>query len=63
MEPIKVPDMMCEGCVALITDLVGKMDGVESVNVDLEGRLVTVAGSANRPDVIEALKGAGYQPE
>jgi len=63
MEPIKVPDMMCNGCVATINEALGKVAGVESVSTDLEQRTVTVAGSADRGAVIEAIRKAGYKPE
>ncbi len=63
MEPIKVPDMMCNGCVATITAALGKLQGVESVSANLEQRLVTVNGSAERALVVEAIRQAGYKPE
>lgn len=63
MEPIKVPDMMCSGCVATINDALAKLPGVEAVSADLEARTVTVTGTAARETVVEAIQKAGYKPE
>ena len=39
-----VPGMCCGHCVEAITGEVGKVEGVTDVDVDLDTKLVTVAG-------------------
>mgnify|MGYP006451673347 FL=1 len=39
---LKVEGMTCEHCVQTITEAVGKMSGVEKVDVSLEQKEVTV---------------------
>ena len=56
--------MHCASCVALVTEEVGEVEGVESVDVRLaEGRATvrldeTIADDAA---VIEAIRSAGYE--
>ena len=56
-----VPGVTCEHCRAAITKEVGAVVGVESVDVDLERKVVTVSGTAvNDVSVREAIDEAGY---
>ncbi len=56
-----VPGVTCEHCRTAITREVGTIPGVESVQVDLEQKLVTVSGPANiDPGVRVAIDDAGY---
>jgi copper ion binding protein len=56
-----VPGMSCEHCRTAITTEVGAVEGVESVSVDLERKLVTVAGRAVSDDAVRAaIDDAGY---
>jgi copper chaperone len=57
-----VPAIHCEHCVMSVTEEVSEVEGVESVVVELETKLVTVRGSdlddaALRAAIVEA----GYQ--
>ena len=57
-----VPDMSCHHCVVAITEEVSQVDGVDSVQVDLESKRVEVAG----PDLDDAairaaIDDAGYE--
>jgi copper chaperone len=56
-----VPGMSCEHCRAAITEEVDGVEGVESVDVDLEAKLVTVRGDNVRDESVrEAIGEAGY---
>lgn len=58
-----VTGMSCEHCVASVREEIGKLDGVESVEVELASRVVTV--ESDRPldpaAVSEAVDEAGYE--
>lgn len=57
-----VPGISCDHCKHAIESEVATVDGVHSVDVDVERRLVTVAGGAD--DAIRAaIDDAGYDVE
>lgn len=58
----RVPDVSCEHCVRAVTEEVGKLDGVEDVQVDLDAKTVTVRREDQVTDaqIIAALDEAGY---
>lgn len=56
----RVPAMSCAHCTAAIEGAVFKVEGVESVRVDLETRLVTVTGRAQDAAIRAAIDEAGY---
>ena len=54
--------MTCAHCVSAVHEEVGKVDGVESVDVDLSAGTVSVAGRGFGDDAIRvAVDEAGYQ--
>jgi copper chaperone CopZ len=56
-----VPGVTCEHCRTAITREVGMVAGVESVDVDLEQKLVSVHGrDLSDPAVRAAIGEAGY---
>ena len=56
-----VPGVSCEHCRTAITTEVGAVDGVESVSVDLERKLVTVVGRGVDDEAVRAaIDDAGY---
>lgn len=56
-----VPGVSCEHCRTAITKEVGMIPGVESVQVDLEQKLVTVGGPADIDAAVRAaIDEAGY---
>ena len=56
-----VPGVSCEHCRVAITAEVGSVAGVESVEVDLERKVVTVAGAdVSDAEVRAAIDEAGY---
>lgn len=56
------PDIECDGCANAIKNAVGRLDGVESVKVDVEGKEVSVEHTQqlSRRDIEEALDKAGF---
>lgn len=54
-----VPDVSCDHCIRAITDEVGALDGVESVEVDIDAKTVTVVGGELDP-IVAAIDEAGY---
>jgi copper chaperone len=56
-----VPGMTCEHCRAAIVNEVSAVVGVETVEVDLEGKLVSVRGQGiSDEEVRAAIDEAGY---
>jgi copper chaperone len=57
-----VPGMTCGHCEAAVTEEVGKVPGVTSVVVNLDTKLVTVAGSALDDAALRAaIDEAGFE--
>ncbi|MBI5090267.1 MAG: heavy-metal-associated domain-containing protein [Actinobacteria bacterium] len=57
-----VPGMSCSHCEHAIKTEVGKVDGVESVDVDLVTNVVVVHGDQiDRDTVVAAIDEAGYE--
>lgn len=56
---LSVPDISCEHCVAAITGEVTKVEGVTSVDVDLDAKTVSVAGG-DPAAIVAAIDEAGY---
>lgn len=57
-----VPGVSCGHCVAAITGEVERVDGVESVDVDLAAKTVAVGGGAfDQAAVRAAIDAAGYE--
>ncbi len=60
-----IDGMTCTSCVAHISRAVGKVDGVESVKVDLASDSAVVAYDSARASLTEigwAVRQAGYEP-
>jgi copper chaperone len=56
-----VPDVSCSHCVEAITSEVATVPGVQSVEVDLASKTVTVVGDPLDGDaVVGAIDEAGY---
>ena len=57
-----VPAMHCAHCKAAVSEEVSAVSGVESVDVDLDAKLVTVQGSALDDVALRAaIEEAGYE--
>jgi copper chaperone len=59
----RVPGMTCGHCRAAIETEVGALDGVESVAVDVDTKLVAVVGTASDAAVRAAIVEAGYEAD
>ena len=61
-----VSGMHCQSCVALVSDEVGDLPGVESVEVDLAAAKATVRYDPTLVDeaaIVAAVRAAGYEAE
>jgi copper chaperone len=57
-----VPAIHCAHCAASIREEVAAVDGVQEVEVDLDGKLVTIRGERLSDRALrEAIAGAGYE--
>lgn len=59
-ERYSISGMSCAACSARIEKVVGSLDGVESVAVNLLANSMTMEGSADARAVIKAVRDAGY---
>jgi copper ion binding protein len=60
----RVDGMSCDHCVTAVSQEVGQVAGVRSVDVDLETKLVRVEGTAvDAAAVVAAIDEAGYDAE
>lgn len=59
-ERYSISGMSCAACSARIEKVVGSLEGVESVAVNLLANSMTVEGSADARAVIKAVRDAGY---
>ena len=59
-EKIIVENIKCAGCVKGITNALLKIDGVETVAIELETETITVSGTYERNALIEQLAHMGY---
>ncbi len=55
-----VPKIHCEGCAQNITAALEPVEGVESMEVDVDAKTVRVRGSAPDGVVRKVLASAGY---
>jgi copper chaperone len=57
-----VPEMHCAHCKDAVEREISTVEGVESVQVDLESRVVTVSGQGLSDEALrEAIEEAGYE--
>ncbi|WP_458207926.1 heavy-metal-associated domain-containing protein [Haladaptatus sp. NG-SE-30] len=55
-----VDGMTCGGCEQNVVDALEAVDGVSNANADRETNSVTVEGTAETNDLIDAVENAGY---
>ncbi len=63
-QTISVPEIHCGHCKMSIEGAVGALDGVSTVEVDIEARSVAIEYDESAIDlaaVIEAIEGQGYE--
>jgi copper chaperone CopZ len=57
---ISIPSISCGNCARHVTKALEPVSGVESVTVDVAGKIATVSGSAQAQALLSALDVAGY---
>ena len=59
---LNVPDISCGHCKSSIEGAVGELEGIDSVEVSIEGKTVAVAygGEVTLDTIIEAIEEQGY---
>jgi len=63
---INVPTVQCDNCVKTITTALNKVDGVESVHIDLEKKIAHINYDAKKvkvEDIRKAIAAAGYDAD
>jgi len=55
-----VEKMMCGGCEANVKKVLAEVSSVESVNVDLEAKTVSVEGDIDSSEIAKVITDAGY---
>ena len=61
---LNVPGISCAHCKNTIEGAIGQLDGVETVEVDIDGRTVAIdfdGAAVTLPDIVAALDEAGYE--
>ncbi|HEY3428987.1 MAG TPA: heavy-metal-associated domain-containing protein [Acidimicrobiia bacterium] len=61
---LNVPTISCDHCKDTIEGAVGRLEGIETVQVDVEQRIVAVAfddTAISLPQIVAALDEAGYE--
>ncbi|KAM7467821.1 hypothetical protein LguiB_015383 [Lonicera macranthoides] len=53
--------MTCEGCVGAVKRVLGKMEGVETFDIDLKEQKVTVKGNVQPQAVLQTVSKTGKQ--
>jgi copper chaperone len=56
-----VPDISCQHCKQSIEGEVSQLEGVASVEVDVQAKTVTVTGELDEQAIIGAIDEAGYE--
>ncbi|KAK4353642.1 copper transport protein ATX1 [Lycium barbarum] len=51
--------MSCEGCVGAVKRVLGKMEGVETFDIDLKEQKVTVKGNVQPDAVLQTVSKTG----
>lgn len=58
----KVPAIHCAGCASTISEALEPVEGVESTDVDVDGKTVRVRGSVDDRVIRKVLAASGYPP-
>lgn len=63
MIEIKVPSIVCEGCIETLTKAVTKLDPNAKVTGDLDSKTLTIDTTADVAAVKAAMVEVGHSPE
>ncbi|HCQ65776.1 MAG TPA: copper chaperone [Rhodobacteraceae bacterium] len=61
MSRFSVPDMSCGHCKAKIEDALLEADGGAELGFDMDAREVTVDSVLEANEIVDTIKGAGYE--
>lgn len=63
VKKVYIEGMTCDHCARRVENSIKSVEGVDSVKVDLQGKVATVSLSADvkDDDLIKAVDGAGYE--
>ena len=56
-----VPDISCDHCKQAIERGVSQLQGVASVDVDIDAKTVTITGDLDERAIVAAIDEAGYE--
>ncbi len=62
-QTFSVPDVHCGHCKSTIEGALQPLEGVQRVDVDIDGRAVTVdydGGEVSQEQILQAIEAAGY---
>ncbi len=60
---LKVPSMVCNGCVDTVTKAIKGLDSDAKVEIDLSTKMVKVDGKPTDDSIKEAITSAGHTVE
>ncbi|MBP0018009.1 MAG: heavy-metal-associated domain-containing protein [Cyanobacteria bacterium SBLK] len=60
---VKVPSMMCDGCVKAISSEIKSNWPDATISADLERKIVTVETTASKSEIASAIAAAGHETE
>ena len=55
-----VEKMMCGGCEANVKKVLADVASIDSVEVNLDAKTVTIEGDINSVDIVKVISDAGY---
>lgn len=58
---LKVPSMVCQGCVDTITKVITTEDSDATVDANLDEKLVTVDASMSKESIKQLITAAGHE--
>ncbi|WP_017715319.1 heavy-metal-associated domain-containing protein [Kamptonema formosum] len=60
---LKVPSMVCQGCVDTVTKAIKTVDSDAGVNVDLDQKTVSVESQVSEESIKQAIVATGHTVE
>ncbi|MGL5080350.1 MAG: heavy-metal-associated domain-containing protein [Microcoleaceae cyanobacterium] len=60
---LKVPSMVCDGCVDTVKEAIQGLDSGSTVEIDLQTKQVTVEGTSSEDEVKQAITAVGHTVE
>ena len=60
---LKVPNIMCSDCASTIAEAIHTMEPDAKVDVDVQGKTVTVESAASEETIKQSIVAVGYKIE